>query len=168
MKKTTEERFWSKVNKTDECWLWAAACTTDGYGLFSNGGKMVYSHRLAFEWTHGEIPGGMHIDHKCHTHNCVRPEHLRLTTNAQNQQNRRGANSNNATGVRGVSWHKHARKYQARVRLSGKMHHVGYFDTLKEAEAAAIAKRRELFSHDDHADWVTTTEEAPTPGDHVL
>lgn len=155
MKKTAEERFWSKVDKTGECWLWTGACEPTGYGRFGHGGKVVRVHRLAFEWASGEIPDGMHIDHRCHHRNCVRPEHLRLATNAQNHQNRRGANSNNATGIRGVSWDKRARKYQAQVGLSGKMYHAGYYDTMEEAEAAAIAKRRELFTHDDYADWAT-------------
>lgn len=163
MKKSTEERFWSKVDKTGECWLWTALCNHDGYGRFKYEGKMVYSHRLAYEWVYCEIPEGAQVDHRCHTRNCVRPEHLRLATHAQNQQNRRGANSDSATGIRGVGWHKQARKYYARVKLSGKMYSAGYFDTLEEAEAAVIAKRRELFTHDDYGDWATTTEEAPTP-----
>ena len=153
MKKTAEERFWEKVDKTGECWLWSAACTADGYGRFMHEGKVVLSHRLSFEWASGDIPVGLQVDHRCFRRNCVRPEHLRLATNAQNHQNRRGANSNNAAGIRGVSWHKGHQKYQARVGLSGKLYNVGFYDTLEEAEAAVIAKRRELFTHDDHADW---------------
>ena len=168
MKKTAEERYWEKVDKTDNCWLWTASCTTDGYGKFWNGGKLVVPHRLSYEWTHGDIPDGMQVDHRCHTRNCVRPDHLRLVTHAQNQQNRRGAQSNNATGVRGVGWHKPSRKYLARVALHGKTHYVGLYDTLAEAEAAVVAKRLQMYTHDDYADWATTTEEAPTPGDHVL
>ena len=156
MKKTAEERFWSKVDKTDECWLWTASCTADGYGQFWHGGTMVKAHRLSYAWTHGEIPEGMQVDHRCFQRNCVRPEHLRLVTNAQNQQNRRGAQSNNAAGVRGVFWDKRRQKYWARVRLNGKQHHAGYYDTLEEAEAAVIAKRSELFTHDDYADWAAT------------
>lgn len=162
MKKTTEERFWSKVDRTGECWLWTGACNSDHYGRFSHGGKLALPHRLSFEWAHGEIPEGLHIDHRCGTRNCVRPDHLRLVTPAENQQNRRGANRDSATGVRGVSWNKSLRKYRARVSLSGKKYHAGYYDTLEEAEAAVIAKRRELYTHDDHADWATTTEAAPT------
>lgn len=168
MKKTLEERFWSKVDKTGECWRWTASGTQDGYGRIRNEGKMVLAHRLSFEWVHGEIPEGMQVDHRCFQRNCVRPEHLRLVTHAQNLQHRRGAYSNSATGVRGVYWHKGHRKFTAQVKFSGKVLHAGHFDTIEEAEAAAIAKRRELFTHDDHADWATTTEEAPTPGDHVL
>ena len=156
MKKTVEERFWSKVDKTGDCWLWMAYCNHKGYGRFGYGGKVVYSHRLDFEWVHGEIPEGMQVDHRCHQRNCVRPEHLRLVTNAQNQQNLRGAYSNSTTGVRGVYWHKRDRKYEAQVRLNGKQHHAGYYDTLEEAEAAVIAKRKELFTHDDYADWAAS------------
>ena len=158
MKKTTEERFWEKVDKSGECWVWTASCNQYGYGQFRHGGKVVLAHRLAFEWANGGIPEGLQADHRCHRRNCVRPDHLRLVTHAENGQNRHGAQSNNATGIRGVSWHKPTRKYEARVALGGKKYHAGYFDTLDEAEAAAIAKRRELFTHDDYADWVTSTE----------
>ena len=117
---------------------------------------MVLVHRLSFEWVHGGIPEGMHVDHRCHTRNCVRPDHLRLVTHAQNGQNRRGANRDSGTGVRGVSWHKPRQKYRARVMLNGKRYSAGYYDTLEEAEAAVIAKRRELFTHDDYADWAAS------------
>lgn len=168
MKKTSEERFWEKVDKSGECWLWTGACLPTGYGAFWHEGGMVYSHRLSYAWAHGEIPEGMYVDHRCHTHNCVRPDHLRLVTNAQNLQNRRGATRASTTGVRGVHWSKRDQKYQAYAKLSGKKYNAGSFDTLKEAEAAAIAKRRELFTHDDYADWATTTEEAPNPVISVL
>ena len=32
---------------------------------------------------------------------------------------------------------------------NGKRHHVGYFTTVQDAEAAVIAKRNELFTHND-------------------
>lgn len=156
MKKTVEERFWEKVDKTGECWLWTGSCLPTGYGKFRYGEKVVYSHRLSFEWAHGEIPEGLQVDHRCHQRNCVRPDHLRLVTHAQNHQNRRGADSDSATGVRGVHWEKSRRKYRAHVKLSGKTYYAGFFDTLEEAEAAAISKRRELYTHDDYADWATS------------
>lgn len=156
MKKTVEERFWSKVDKTGDCWLWTASCYSSGYGQFWRDGGWVLAHRLAFEWAHGEIPEGMQVDHRCFHRNCVRPNHLRLVTHAQNQQNRRGAQSNSTTGVRGVYWSKRHRKYEAQVGLNGKRYHVGLFDTLEEAKAAVIAKRKELFTHDDYADWAAS------------
>lgn len=168
MRKTVEERFWSKVDKTGECWLWTGACLPTGYGAFWHEGKMVYPHRLSYAWANGEIPVGLLTDHRCHDRRCVRPDHMRLVTPGQNSQNRRGATRASTTGVRGVYWSKRGRKFEARATLSGKGFYVGSFDTLEEAEAAVIAKRRELFTHDDYADWATTTEGAPNPGTHVL
>ena len=158
MKKTAAERFWEKVDKTDECWIWTGACMPTGHGAFWHEGKMVYPHRLSYAWINGEIPDGMYVGHRCHTRNCVRPEHLRLVTNTQNLQNRRGANSNSTTGVRGVYWSKKSQKFHAAVKLSGKRYSAGYFDTLEEAEAAVIAKRRELYTHDDYADWAASDQ----------
>lgn len=34
MVKPIAERFWSKVNKTVDCWLWTASTTRGGYGQF--------------------------------------------------------------------------------------------------------------------------------------
>lgn len=153
MKKTVEERFWSKVDKTGDCWIWTASCFPTGYGQFNDGRPGVYAHRFSYTQAYGEIPKGMHIDHRCSTRNCVRPAHLRLTTPSQNGQHRRGANSNSLTGVRGVSWDKGRRKYQAHVKLKRKKYFAGRYDTIEEAEAAVIAKRQELFTHDDYADW---------------
>ena len=158
MKKTVEERFWKKVDKTGECWLWTGACLPTGYGAFWHEGKMVYPHRLSYALVNGEIPDGLKVNHRCHTRNCVRPEHLSLVTNSQSLQNRRGANRNSVTGVRGVYWSKKSQKFHAAVKLSGKRYSAGYFDTLEEAEAAVIAKRRELYTHDDYADWAISDQ----------
>jgi AP2 domain len=51
--------------------------------------------------------------------------------------------------VRGVRWQKQIRRWVARVHHHGQEIHVGCFKTLAEAEAAAIAARRRLFTHND-------------------
>ena len=38
---TAEERFWTKVEKTPECWLWTAGVTSLGIGQFRVAGKMI-------------------------------------------------------------------------------------------------------------------------------
>jgi len=52
---------------------------------------------------------------------------------AQNHSARRGSTS----PFRGVSWHSVTGKWQARVGLDGRQHHLGVFST--EEEAARIA-----------------------------
>jgi len=80
-----EERFWGKVDKSKECWLWLGA-TTEGYGQFGIGRKNVHAHRFAYEVTYGKIPEGLFILHKCDNPSCVRPDHLFCGTNQENMQ----------------------------------------------------------------------------------
>jgi hypothetical protein len=147
----TAERFWSQVDQTGDCWLWTGWCDRRGYAQVRFGARRVGVHRLAYELRFGEIPAGYEIDHR-HTcpKNCVNPDHLRLATSKQNKENLAGALSNSRTGVRGVVWHKG--KYQAQVRHNRRLLYLGRFATLEEAEAAVVAKRNELFTH-NNKDW---------------
>lgn len=92
-------------------------------------------------WLMGD-PKGMVIDHMNHdTLNNTR-DNLRVITNAQNQQNRKGAMKNNkSSGIRGVTWHKRDKKWQAEIIINRKYKFLGYFDDVKEAEKAAIEAR---------------------------
>lgn len=85
------EDFWSKVNKTDGCWLWTGRGNPDNYGLYSMKRKPHRVHILAWEESNGPVPPGMVLDHVCHTNECllrsqcphrrcVRLDHLRVTT----------------------------------------------------------------------------------------
>lgn len=78
------ERFWSKVEKTENCWLWTASRGTAGYGQFYLDGRMRLSHRVAYEGLVGPIPGGLHLDHLCRIRHCVNPEHLEPVTCREN------------------------------------------------------------------------------------
>lgn len=148
---TAEERFWAKVNKTEECWEWVAAKDTAGYGVFNFKGRLRGSHRVAWELARGDIPEGMFIDHMCHNPACVNISHLRLATPKQNVENRSGAQANSKTGVRGVSWDAERRKWASQVMHKGRKYHAGRFDRIEDAEAAVIEKRNELFTH-NHVD----------------
>lgn len=139
--------FWSKVDKSGECWTWTANKSPDGYGRFWAGGKLHQAHRISYEWEFGAIAGGMVIDHECHNRSCVRPDHLRQATQKQNMENRAGAEARNKAGIRGVYHHEARNKWDVQVKHHGRNIHVGRFDTSEEAEAAAIAKRNELFTH---------------------
>lgn len=78
------ERFWAKVEKTDECWLWTAGLDRDGYGSFRMNNRNWRVHRIAFEDTGQVIPEGLVIDHLCRVRNCVNPDHLEPVTNGEN------------------------------------------------------------------------------------
>ena len=148
MKTTTEERFWAKVDKTGECWLWTASTGNRGYGYFRDGAAYK-AHRFSFELANGPIPLGLEVDHMCHVTACVNPAHLRLATRKQNQENLSGNRSNSTSGVRGVTWKKSHQKWEAQLSHNSRKVFVGLFSSLTEAEAAVTAKRLELFTHND-------------------
>lgn len=81
---TPEERFWSKVEKTEGCWIWVAGLKSDGYAQFSIAGKTVPAHRYSYEIANGGLPTGLVIDHLCRNRGCVRPSHLEAVTQRQN------------------------------------------------------------------------------------
>lgn len=144
------ERFWAKVRKTDYCWLWTAAIQKQtGYGAFGLRGKIWTAHTVSFVISGGQPRKGMRVDHKCHVRNCVNPTHLRHITHKQNIENRSGLNSNNKSGARGVLWDKARKKWRAEVVHDGRNHYAGRFESLEDAIASAIAKRDQLFTHND-------------------
>lgn len=80
------ERFWAKVERDDDCWIWTGALVGAGYGHFNQGGekRMMLAHRWAYEETRGPIPEGLVLDHLCMTKACVNPAHLEPVTQAVN------------------------------------------------------------------------------------
>jgi hypothetical protein len=88
-------RFWSKCRlDATGCWLWTASTCHWGYGQFRTGShtdgtaRTVRSHRYAWELTHGPIPTGMVVRHKCDVPACCNPNHLELGTHRDNAMDR--------------------------------------------------------------------------------
>ncbi len=82
-----EDRFWPKVNKTDNCWIWIAYKDKRGYGRFSKRhGRVVLAHKFSYELIHGKVLEGLELDHKCRVRCCANPQHLEPVTHAENSR----------------------------------------------------------------------------------
>ena len=147
-----EERFWEKVDKSGDCWLWLGSTTaTGGYGTFNRGNnKFISAHRFAYELERGPIPPGHTLDHRaeCPKH-CCNPAHLRAVPHKQNTENHAGPKNNSQSGVRGVYWDKARQRWVAQVTHHGKVVYSKRFDSLEDAKAAVIAARNQFHTHND-------------------
>ena len=125
----------AKVSGKSWCRLsarWAYACTRLE-------GRLMLLHRLLLD-----ASAGMQIDHIDGNPANNRRSNLRLCTHAENRKNNR-KHSNNTSGFKGVSWHKQAKRWHARIMINYKSKHLGYFDTPEQAKAAYDAAAERLF-----------------------
>ena len=99
------ERFWSKVAKGENCWIWQASVDRGGYGTFGFDGRVQKAHRVAYQLVIGPIPVGLHILHSCDNPRCVNPAHLRAGSRSENMRDKvargRDYNASKTTCIHG-------------------------------------------------------------------
>lgn len=139
MKSIIDDADFNLVSKYKWCPRWSARAKQH-YASAPVNGARVDMHRFLMD-----SPKGMCIDHINHDGLDNRRENLRICTNAENSRNRRGANRNSKSGIRGVYFHKQAKTWFAEVRVNGKKVYLGSFKTPDEAAKVMPAALKKHF-----------------------
>lgn len=114
-----------------------------GYWRISVDGRRYLAHRIAWAWMTGAWPTQDidHIDgHRCNNRFC----NLREASQVQNNGNSR-LRKDSTSGLKGVSWHKRAKKWAAYAGGRGTRVHLGLFESREEAHEAYLVHASLLF-----------------------
>ena len=105
------------------CLEWQGYRKPKGYGTIGSGGqygKMLRTHRVAFEEANGSIPDGMCVLHSCDNPPCCNPDHLFLGVDVDNVADR-DAKGRTAKGEKNGSA-KLTREQVEAIRVDSRLH----------------------------------------------
>lgn len=117
--------------------------TKRGYLVARIKGKQYKVHRLAWLLFYGEFPDGM-IDHINRDKTDNRIANLRIASPELNSANI-NVRKSSKSGILGVHFCNHAKKWKAKIQIKNKSIHLGYFDNAEDAKNAyEIANKKRM------------------------
>lgn len=120
----------------------AGTLALNGYITISVDCKRYYAHRLAWLYTHGELPG--QIDHKDRNRSNNALSNLRAATNSKNGANKIKP-STSRQRFKGVRRLRDTDRWVARIKHGTKEVHIGVFASEELAASAYNKKAIEFF-----------------------
>lgn len=83
--RTALDRFFTRVEFTDTCWLWTGSQSHNGYGQFYVDERSSFvAHRWLYKRVVGDVPDELQLDHLCRVRLCVNWNHLEPVTAWEN------------------------------------------------------------------------------------
>lgn len=129
--------FTNRVNRSIRALKGKVAGTlgSDGYWCICVNRKLYKTHRLAWLYVYGYFPEHQ-IDHINRIRTDNRIDNLREVSRSCNLRNSK-IRSTNTSGIIGVIWNKHAKKWRADIHdQNHKLVYIGIFTSLLEAAKA--------------------------------
>lgn len=123
-----------KPNKRIPAGAIAGSKDVNGYWAIRLDGRLYLAHRLAWFYVHGKWPLEF-IDHINRIRDDNRIQNLREAGYAENVQNTL-VRSNNKVGLKGVSWNKRNKCWQAKIVHQGVQHYLGGYADPQQASMA--------------------------------
>lgn len=120
-------------------WKWKY---TNGYAARN---QYIGNYQATYLCMHRVVlnaPRGMEVDHINHYGLDNRKINLRICTHSQNMEN---MILHKKKIPKGISWHKHRKKWQATIWKDKKSFHLGVFKNIDDAVRARKEKAKEMF-----------------------
>ena len=138
----TSGRFTWKMKRGNKAAGSSAGSSGHGYRVFSIDGRNYRAARLAYLLMTGEWPPAL-VDHIDGDRANDRWANLRAATTAQNAANSKKRSDQPV--LKGVSFHRKAKRWSASIHVGGAKRHLGLFDTAEKAASAYAVAAQEFF-----------------------
>jgi hypothetical protein len=117
----------------------AGGINSQGYVAIKIKNKIYKAHRLAWLYVHGVWPSI--VDHINRIKNDNKLSNLRLATQSENQFNS-NLRKDNTSGIKGITWHKPAKKWLVQIRINKKKTYIGIYEDFEMARIAIDLARK--------------------------
>ena len=138
---------WRKSGSGRKSDLVAGSINSKGYARITLDGATYYTHHLAILYVFGYTPEM--VDHKNRNRSDNAITNLRYADHEINNKNK-GKQSNNKSGVTGVTWHTRTGKWMAGIKHNKKSYNLGYFDKIEDAIKARQVAELKFGFHPNH------------------